>query len=108
MVAAVHVSPVSGSITHSITAVEVTATGAPANDANAYNILLSPSEPVINYYFKFAKSGQDSLISPEFGPSEAGAAEWHDVIVPAAGTWTLTLNDASDDTVKATASVVVA
>lgn len=107
MSAAVAVSPASGSITHLVTAVRVTCTGAPSNTATGYDPTLYPSEPAVNYYFKLAKSGQDSLKSPVFSTNPGGTAEWNDVIIPAAGTWTLTLSKVSDDTAAATASVVV-
>ena len=106
--ASVAVSPASGSITHLNTAVRVTCAAVASNDAAAYDNTIYPTEPQISYYFKFALSGQDDLVSPIFSTNSAGIAEWNSVIIPAAGTWTLTANDASDDSVAATASVVVA
>lgn len=107
MSAAVVVSPASGSITHLVTAVRVTCTGAPNNDSTAYDASIYPTEPQLAYYFKFAKSGQDSLVSPHFSTNSAGTAEWDDVLIPASGSWTLTLNKVSNDSVAATASVTV-
>lgn len=108
MASAVHVSPASGSITHLVTAVEVTATGAASNTATGYDTTKYPSEPALNRYFKFSLAGQDSLKSPVFNSNAAGLCEWHDVILPAAGSWTLDLCLESDNSVDATASVVVA
>lgn len=108
MSAAVVVTPASGSITHLVTAVNTTCTGATANTTTGYDTTKYPSEPAVVYYFKWALAGQNSLYSPRFSPSESGTAEWNDLIIPAAGTWTVTLNDNADDSVKATASVVVA
>jgi hypothetical protein len=107
MSSAVVVTPASGSITHLSTVVEVTATGAASNTATGYDPAKYPSEPALNRYFKAVLSGQPTLTSPVFNSNAAGAAEWHGVIFPAAGTWTVTLNFASDDSVDATASVVV-
>ena len=110
--ASVAVTPASGSITHLVTAVRVTCADVANNDASSYVAPTTgagyPAEPQISYYFKFALSGQDSLISPIFSTNSAGIAEWDSVILPAAGSWTLTANKAADDTVAATATVVVA
>ena len=108
MSASVSISPASGSITHLSTAVNVSCSGVSNNNSAAYDGSVTPSEPELDYYFKIAKTGQDNLLSPRFSTNAAGAAEWHGTIFPAAGTWTLTVNKNSDDTVVATASVVVA
>ena len=108
MTAAVVVTPASGSITHLTTACRVTCTGADNNTATGYSTANYPESPQVTYYFKWAKSGQDSLKSPVFSTNPGGTAEWNGVILPTAGTYTLTLNKAADDTVAATASVVVA
>lgn len=111
MVAAVLVAPASGSVIHTTTACRVTCTGVPSNNTAAYAVpddaFDYPTEPAITYYFRFAKSGADSLISPVFTPASDGTAAWDDVIVPSAGTWTLTIRKASDNSQVATASVVV-
>ena len=106
--ATVTTTPASGSITHLVTAVRVTCDSLANNDATAYDNTIYPTEPQISYYFKFALSGHDDLVSPIFSTNVDGTAEWNDVLLPAAGTWTLTANDASDDSVAATASVIVA
>ena len=104
--ATVAADPTSG--TALTTAFHVTCDSVANNDATAYDNTIYPTEPQISYYFKFALSGQDSLVSPIFSTNSSGIAEWPDVILPAAGTWTLTANDASDDSVAATVNVVVA
>lgn len=105
---AVAVTPASGSITHLDTVVRVTCSAAANNTATGYDAAVYPGKPQVGYYFKFAKTGQDSLKSPVFSTNADGVAEWDSVLIPAAGTWTLTLNKSADDTVAATASVVVA
>ncbi|HEY6015120.1 MAG TPA: hypothetical protein VIU37_13990 [Candidatus Limnocylindrales bacterium] len=107
MASAVVVTPASGSITHLSTAVEVTCTGAASNTATGYDTTKYPTEPALDRYFKAALAGQPTLKSPVFNTNAAEVAEWHDVIFPAAGSWTVTLNFASDDSVDATATVVV-
>ena len=106
--ASVAVSPASGSITHLVTAVRVTCADVSNNDSTGYDTDLYPTEPQISYYFKFSLSGQDSLTSPILSTNSGGIAEWDGVILPAAGTWTLGIYDASDDSTTASASVVVA
>lgn len=112
MPAAVVVTPPSGSITALTTAVRVTCTDVPSNDnaeftppATAFDY---PASPAITYYFKFSLSGQDDLVSQVFTPAGGGTAEWNGIILPVAGSWTLDICDTSDDSVTATASVVVA
>ena len=106
--AAVAVTPASGSITHLNTVVAVTCSAVSNNDATAYSTSIYPTEPQLTYYFKAALSGQDDLVSPVLSTNVDGIAAWYGVIFPAAGTWTVTINDTADDSVVATASVVVA
>lgn len=106
--AAVAISPASGSITHLSTACNVSCTSVANNTTTGYDATKYPSEPQVTYYFKLAATGQQTLKSPVFSTNPNGAAEWDSVIIPAAATWTLTVNATSDDSVIATASVVVA
>lgn len=107
--AAVVVTPASGSITHLSTAVRVTCTGVASNTTVGYSTSNYPTEPAVNAFFKFSKTGQDSLKSPVFSTNADGVGEWNGVLIPAAGTWTLDLvNNSDGTTVLATASVVVA
>lgn len=112
MVAAVTPTPASGSITHLDTVVHVAVTGTASNDTSSWaaptTALDFPTEPAIVYYLKFSKTGQDSLKSHLFSPGADGTAQWDGIIIPAAGTWTLDLCDSADDSVIATASVIVA
>lgn len=103
--AAVAASPTSG--VHLTTVFDVTCSGVIDNDPTAYDATKTPTEPMLTYYFKFALAGQDSLKSNVFSTNGADVAEWHDVLIPAAGSWTLTVNATADDSVKATATVVV-
>lgn len=107
MAAAVTIYPASGSITAAMTVCRITASGADLNDASEYDEDATPSEPELRYYFQASKTGTDPLVSHVFAPSPAGAHEWNSVIFPVAGSWTLTLKDASDDSTVATTSVTV-
>lgn len=106
--AAVAVTPASGSITHLNTVVRVTCSAVSNNDATAYSTAIYPTEPQITYYFKFSLTGEDDLVSPVFSTNVDGIAAWDNVLLPAAGTWTLGVYKTADDSSVATASVVVA
>jgi hypothetical protein len=104
MAAAVAASPTGGASLS--TAFEVSCSGVANNDATSFDSTKYPSEPQIGYYFKFALSGQNDIKSPLFSTNAGQTAEWHEVILPAAGSWTLTINKSVDDSVVATATVV--
>lgn len=106
--ASITVTPASGSITHLVDAVHVVCADVPNNDATAYSTAIYPTEPQISYYFAFSLTGQDTLKSPVFSTNPDGAAEWESVIIPAAGSWTVGVYDASDDSTIVTDSVTVA
>lgn len=107
MVAAIVVSPASGSIISKKTAVNVSVTGAASNTATGYDSAKYPASPQVAYYFKAALAGQDSLKSYPLAVDSAGAHTFPSVIFPAAGSWTVTINRVSDDGVAATDTVVV-
>ena len=105
--ATVTVTPASGSITHAVTVCDVACTVVPNNTNTGYNANNYPASPQVTYYFKFSRSGVDALKSPVFSTNPDGKAEWHDVIVPSAGSWTLGVYKTSDDTSVVTAAVTV-
>lgn len=107
MAVAVHSNPASGSIIHAETACEITVTGAASNTSTGYNASNYPASPQVLYYFSAEKSGSDALVSPRFAVSGDGDAEWHDVIFPSAGSWTLRLRKDSDDSSAANTTLVV-
>lgn len=104
---AVAVAPTSGNIIHTTTAVNVSVSAAASNTLTGYNASNYPASPEVRYYFKAALAGQNDLKSYQFAVDSAGAHTWYDVIFPAAGSWTVTINRVSDDGVAATASVTV-
>ncbi len=107
MTVAVHCSPASGSIIHATTACEITVTGASSNTATGYNTANYPASPQVVYYFSAEKTGSDSLVSPRFAVDSAGAAEWHDVIFPSAGSWTLHIRNNANDVSAANTALTV-
>lgn len=92
--------------TAALDACEILVEDADANDAAAYDANLYPSMPEIRYYIEATASGVDPLRSHVFAPN-GGKHQWHNVIFPEAGSWTVTLHDASDDSSVATDSVTV-
>ena len=105
MAAAIAADPTSG--THLSTVFNANVTGAPANTATGYDTAKYPTEPAVVYYATFTASGEDTLTSPLFSTNAGGSAAWLGVIIPSAGTWTLTLLDSADDSTVDTATVVV-
>ena len=99
MAAALTIVPASGAITAVVSTCHISVTGTPANAADGTEI---------TYRIRARKTGSDDLISHKFAPSQAEKHQWDDVTFPAAGTWTVTLRNATTDAEIATASVVVA
>lgn len=107
MSATVTTTPASGSITAVVTAIRVTCDDVPGNTSDGYDAANYPASPAVNYRFEFSLTGQDTLVSPVFSTNADGVAEWNGILIPAAGTWTLDAVDTSDDSVAATAQVIV-
>lgn len=100
--------PASGSITAKETVVRVTVAGADANDASTYDVDNYPTEDAMEYYLLFdAPSGTDDKRSYTFNVSADGEHVFNNFIFDAAGSWTVRLRDASDDSDVATSAVTV-
>jgi len=99
--------PASGAITATKTVCRVTVAAAPTNDSAAFDPLKYPTEPAIVYYIDFTKSavvyGKSYLFTPN-----GGAHVFNNYIFPSAGSWTVALKKASDNSTVATLSVTVA
>lgn len=67
-----------------------------------------PAQPEKRYYLTFEKGGDILGTSYVFGVSAVGNHEFYDYIFPSDGSWTIRLNDSSDDSSVATESVTVA
>lgn len=99
MAAAITARSATGTVVNKLTFAHIQVTGADDNTA------LGAER---RYYIKAVKAGQDTLRSHVFGPSSDGKHEWDGVMFPAAGVWTVTLNDVSNDSVIATLALTVA
>lgn len=106
--ASLSITPASGSITAKSSACRIDVDAATQNDLTAFDADLYPTSPEVRYYILAdAPAGTDDLKSHEFSPDEDGKHSWNGVIFPAAGSWTLRLRNASDDSDVATAAVTV-
>ena len=88
-------------------ACRVNVTDAPVNDSAAYDANLYPTEPEIRYYLAFEKAGADTGKSQVFSPAADGSFEFNSYIFPEAGSWTVHLRKASDDSSSANLAVTV-
>jgi len=77
------------------------------NDASAYDDEVYPTEPEVRYYLTAELGGDELLRSHVFSTNADGTHEWINVLFPEAGSWSVVLRDASDDSSVASASVTV-
>jgi hypothetical protein len=105
--ATLSITPSSGNITAVVTTCKVSVADAASNDASEYDVEAVPTEPELRYYFTLSKAGQDTLRSHVFSTDADGSHVWNSVTFPAAGTWTLAIKDASDDSTVTSTSVSV-
>ena len=91
--AALAVTPASGSINARKDFVRVDVTGA---------------SPTIRHRVKAELAGAETLVSHEFQPSSDGKHSWFNVMFPDDGSWTLTLYNTDGDVTVATLAVTVA
>ncbi len=109
MVAALSIVPASGSITAKKSVCRINVTGAPVNTGTGYDITKYPSEPALKYYILIdSPSGTDDGKSYVFTPASDGTHEFNNYTFPAAGSYTLRLRNAGDDSDAATLAVTVA
>lgn len=106
--AAVAITPASGSITAVKTVCRVTCSAVANNTVTGYSTSIYPTEPQVTYYFKASKTGADALKSPVLTTNAAQIAAWDTLIFPSAGSWTVGIYKTSDDSSVATTSVTVA
>lgn len=107
MAAELSITPASGSITAAETACRIDVTGADQNDDSEFDEDKYPRSPAFIYRLRARLSGQDDLLSHSFAVSEEGEHSWTVVMFPAAGNWTVTLRDTSDDSEVASLAVTV-
>lgn len=95
-----------GDVIAKVTAVHISSTDLEANTSTGYDPENYPASPEVTYYFQAELAGQDDLRSQVFAPND-GHGEWHGLIFPAAGTWTVHCRKVADDTSVANLSVEV-
>lgn len=66
-----------------------------------------PASPEMLYYLTFELGGDELGRSYIFGTNDEGTHEFYNYVFPEDGSWTVRLNNASDDSSVATASVTV-
>ena len=112
--AALAITPASGSITAKKTVCRVDLTGADANTLTGYDGTVGyagqptqyPASPELRYYITFELGGSELGRSYVFGP-DGGAHTFNNYIFPEAGSWTVRLNNAADDSSVTTLAVTV-
>lgn len=103
----IELDPASGEIENTVTAANITVTGATSNTLTGYDPDEYPASPEYLMYLQCALSGQTTMQSYRFAVNSEGEFTWPSVIFPAAGTWTVTARLDADDSQLASASVVV-
>lgn len=108
MVAALAITPASGSITAKTTVCRIDVTGADPNTLTGYDAADYPSSPPIVYYLLIdAPAGTDDGRSYTFTTGADGKHTFNNYTFPAAGSYTVRLRDSADDSDAATLSVTV-
>jgi hypothetical protein len=101
-IACVPTSPVSTS-----SACRITVTGADQNTSDAPNTSNYPVQDEMRYYLTFELGGEIMGKSYVFGVSDDGTHVFNNYVFPDNGSWTIRLNDASDDSSVQTQAVTV-
>ena len=107
MVAALAITPESGSVTATVSACRVDVSGALGNDVTAFDADVYPTAPELRYYITSELDGVEKGRSHVFAPN-GGAHQWFGYIFPESGAWTLHLRNVADDTSEANLAVTVA
>lgn len=108
MVAALAITPASGSITAKKTVCRIDVTGADANTLTGYNATNYPSSPAVKYYLLIdSPAGTDDGRSYTFTPGSDGKHTFNNYTFPATGSYTVRLRKSADDSDVATLAVTV-
>jgi len=105
MAIAITVTPSAGTATQTFHHVE--ATGLDDTDFSTYDANDVPTESVFTYYFQFSEGGLIKGRSHVFTPSSDGKAVWDSVIFPDAGTYTVSVHNASSGATLESVGVTV-
>ena len=107
MSATVAIVPTSGNITNTLTTCRVTVAGASSNDDTNFDNTKYPASPQFKYYLLFDNPSGDDGKSYIFDVSNGGEHTFNNYVFPNAGSWTIRLRNAANDSDVATASVTV-
>jgi hypothetical protein len=117
MPASLTITPASGSVVATKSATKVTVVGADQNAVppTGYSGALGPnlqplqypSSPEMRYYLTFELGGAIRGKSYVFGVDETGGHLFNNYIFPSAGSWTVRLSNAADNSSVATTAVTV-
>lgn len=77
------------------------------NTDTGYDADNYPASPEMRYYLTFELGGDILGKSYVFGTNDDGTHEFNNYVFPEDGSWTVRLNDASDDSSVATQAVTV-
>lgn len=89
-------------------AVRVDVAGASANDLTDYSTDQYPTAAELRCYLAFLLDSEELGRSYVFAVAQDGTHSFPNYIFPSAGSWSVELRDASDDSVLATQAVTVA
>jgi len=82
-------------------------TGGSENTATGYDNTKYPASPEVRYYLTFEKAAAIVSKSYVFAVGSDGKHSFNNYVFPSAGSWTVRLNDASDDSSVQTQAVTV-
>lgn len=81
--------------------------GLSLNDATTFNATKSPSMDEIRYYITFEKGGAELGRSPVFACNHDGEWQFNNYVFPSAGSWSVKVKKASDNSTVKTQAVTV-
>ena len=104
--AAIAVTPTSGNVISTVSAVRVDVSAADTNDLTAYDAAAYPTSPELRYYLTFELGGDILGKSYVFAPN-GGKHTFNNYLFPSAGSWTVRLSNAGTDASVVTEAVTV-
>lgn len=105
MPVAIACTPASPVATKSFCRIDVT--GGSANTATGYSTSVYPTSPEVRYYLTFELGGNILGRSYNFAVGSDGKHSFNNYVFPEAGSWTVRLKNASNDSSVQTQAVTV-
>lgn len=106
MTAALAVTP-SSDVEAGSTVCKVAVSGGVENTLTGYDVEEYPASPEVRYYLTFELAGDELGRSYVFGVNADGEHEFNNYVFPEAGSWTVRLSNAADDSSVQSTSVTV-